>query len=329
MSASVNKFDFETRMQLGVGADQTTSANEFVWGGSVTKIGSTYHCYIDKWDNVDGIDGYAYYGKIYYGSSANRLGPWNSLTELTELKSQTWTAGSVVNPIAIVFGDKIYLFWTGTTSETPSYPLVGTNARNNQRIGVAYTDISTPGGPFTLLGSNPILPPRAGQWDELFINNPWPYIARDGSLKMVYKSCTIAAPTTLKIGIATAPHPLGTWVHAAGPITSVTNIEESAVWREDEFYYMITKAQDNTYVTANSGILLYSKTGNADDWHLVTDKTLAYRLTSKNTDYVATIRTRMERPFVLVENGVAVAYFMVYLRTDGLTSFNLGVNLRS
>lgn len=324
----INSFDFESRMHLGDAANITTVTNEFVWGNCILKIGSTYHSYFERWDNVDGIDGYAYYGKIYHSSSANMLGPFNTQTELTELKSQTWSAGSVFNPIAIVWGDKIYLFWTGTTAETPTYPLIGTPARDNQRIGVAVTSVSTPQGPFTVYSGNPVLNPRSGEWDELIIVNPFPYIDREGRLRMVYKSCTIADPTNLILGIATSAHPEGPWANAADPITSVSNIEESGVFREDEFYYMVTKGQDSTYVPINSGILLYSKTGFPDEWNLVTDKTLAYRLASSNTSLTSAIRTRMERPYIYVEDGKAKAFFMTYLRTDGLTSFNLGVELR-
>lgn len=325
---AVNPFNFASRMGLNDAANVTSATDEFMWGCNVIKVGSTYHAYFERWDNVDGLDGYAYYGKIYHASSSNRLGPFNTQTELTELHGQTWTAGAVVHPVALIWGNKIYLFWIGTTVETPTYPLSGTPARENQRIGVAVTDISTPEGPFTLYSGNPILNPRPAEWDGLMTAAPFPYIARDGTLKMVYKSETIGEPGNLKMGIATASHPEGPWTNAAAPISAVTNIEGGCVWREGEFYYMITKAQDNTYVDSQNGILLYSKTGNADDWNLVTDKTLAFRLTTRSTAITSTARTRIEQAYVLVEDGKAVAFFFTYMATSGLVSFNTGVDLR-
>lgn len=328
MGAAINYFDFEKRCKLYDDTKRTTLPNEYVWGNSPFKIGNTYHSYFESWINTDGIDGYAYYCKIYHGTSSNMLGPYTGLTELTELKGQAWTAGSVCNPIHIIIGDRIYLYWTGTFwTGGITYPLVGTPARNNQRIGVAYTSINTPGGPFTLYENNPLLPPRPGEWDELLTNNPFPYIAMDGSLKMVYKSCTIAAPTTLKIGIAEATNPF-TWTHAAAPIAGIDNVEESGVWREGEFMYLLTKGQDSSIVPAGNGILLYSKTGNPGDWHIVTDQTRGWRLTTCTTVLTSALRGRMERPYVYVENGKAAAFFLVVLSSDGLTSFNHGREIK-
>lgn len=322
MTHAINYFDFEPRLRLMVQANRADVTNEFVWGNSVIKIGNTYHAYIERWDNVDGISGYLYYGKIFYASSANRLGPFTSMTELTELHDPTGSEGAVFNAVPIVVGNLIYIYWCGTTIETPDYPLNGTPARANMRIFAAYTSIDTPGGPFTTV-ANPVLEPRAGEWDELMTTNPYPYIAKDGSLKMVYKSCTIADDNNLILGVAESTDPL-TWTNAATPITAVENIEESAVWREGEFYFMITKGQDATYVESQAGILLYSKTGNGDDWHLCPFKTRAHRLTSQFTDGTSQLRTKIERPYVLVEDGVATAFYTAVIATNSLTSFNVG-----
>lgn len=322
LTPATNYFDFESRLRLMVTGNITQAAGDFTWGNSVIKIGDTYHAYIERWDDVDQGSGYLYYGKIYYASSANRLGPFNSMTELTELKGPTGSAGAVFNAVPIVIGNTIYMYWCGTTAETPTYPLLGTPARNNMRIWAGYTSIDTPEGPFTIL-PDPILEPRSGEWDELMTTNPFPYIARDGSLKMVYKSCTIADPDVLVLGIAEATDPL-TWNNASSPITSVTNIEESAVWREGEFYYMVTKGQDATYVASQNGILLYSKTGNADDWHLVTLKTRAHRLTTRFTDFSSALQGRIERPYILVEDGVATAFFTNVQNVGNTASYNIG-----
>lgn len=323
MTPAINYFDFESRLRLMDAANVTEATGDYTWGNSVIKIGNTYHAYIERWDDVDGGSGYAYYGKIYHASSANRLGPFNSMTELTELKSQTWTAGAVFNAVPIVVGNLIYIYWCGTTVETPAYPLIGKPARNNQRIGVAYTSINTPEGPFTLLPSNPILPPLTGQ---LFRNNPFPFIAKNGQLKMIYKFATSADPTILIISQAkcVGGDPL-VW-EEEGQITTVTNVEESAVWREGEFYYMVTKGQDSTYVENQNGILLYNITTdtNKDGWTLVTNKTRAHRLTSKWTTFVSELRGRIERPYVLVEDGQATAFFTNVQTLDNASSFNIG-----
>lgn len=326
MSSSKNYFDFEKRCLLIDTADETLVASTFVWGSTVIKIGATYHAYIAAWTNVDGINGYAYYGKIYHGSSSSATGPFTPLTELTELDGQTWCAGAKVNPKAIIEGGVIYLYFTGTTVETPTYPIVGTPARNNQRIGVATSPLSAPQGPFTLYASNPILEPVPASWDELFVNNPTPFRARNGTYGMIYKGCTIASPIDLFLGLATATNPLGPWTNAPA-VLNATEHEDPCVWREGEFYYMITKAMDNTITTAGNGILWYSKDG-LTGWTLVTDNSRAYRPTYPTTAITSTIRTRVERPEVLVEDGVATAFFVTMLSVDTLTSINIGRSIR-
>jgi hypothetical protein len=323
MTPAINYFDFEKRLALTDNANRTELTNTFTWGASVIKIGDTYHAYIERWDNVDGIAGFAYYGKIMYGSSANRLGPFTSLVELTEFTSQTWSAGSVFNAVPIVIGNTIYMYWCGTTAETPAYPIAGQPARNNMRIGVATTSINTPEGPFTMYAGNPIISPRASEWDERFITNPFPYIAKDGSLKMVYKSELIAEVGQTNIGIAESTDPF-TWTNAAAPIAGIDFIEESGVWREGDIYFMISKDLDSGSDFYNEGILLYSKTGNADDWHLVTQNTRAFRLALKYTTFASELRPRIERPFVLVEDGVAVAFFTAVSNAGITASFNIG-----
>lgn len=319
--AAINYFDFEKRCDLFDVANRTDITNEFVWGVSVIKIENTYHAYIERWINADGISGYAYYGKIFHSSSASKLGPFDTMTECTGLQGIAANAGAVFNGDPIISGGFLYLFYSGTTSETPTYPLTGTPARDNNRIFLAKASLSAPTA-FTLVGSAPILGPDTGQ---LLVNNSRFYWDVDGNPRMIYKYATIADPDVLILAIATASNIEGPWTNGPTAITAVSNIEDPCVWKEGEFYYMICKSQ-----TTLEGVLLYSKTGtDAASWIAVTDKARAYRRTASYTTLTSQLQPRVERPFVLVEDGEATAFYLAILSTAETSSFNQGKTIRS
>ena len=318
--AQADYFDLERRAEWIDNTFRTTAADTFITGVAVVKIGSTYHAYITKFENDDGINGYAYYAKLYHASASDPRGPFNTMTHI-DLSGQTWCAGSQTNGWVIVVGDKVYLYFTGTTSETPSYPVVGTPARNNQQIGVAVADVSTPDD-FTLYTGNPILSPVSSTWNELFVNNPAVYAGRHGGFMMAYKSATIAAPNTLEVGIAHSWHPLGPWTNAPASI-GVSDMEDPAVWWEGEFYYIITS---NT--AAGGGLMFYSKDG-VSSWTQVTDAAKSWRLATVNNNYTSNVRSRVERPFILVEDGKAKCFYrFVMAQGDTTTTFNIGQLIR-
>jgi hypothetical protein len=317
--AAINYFDFEKRCNLYDVTKRTDITNEFIWGVSTIKIDTTYHAYIERWIDDDGINGYSYYGKIFHSSHANPLGPFDTMTECTGLMGIAANAGAIFNPDPIVYNGFIYLFYSGTTDETPAYPLVGTPARNNNRIFLAKAPLSTPTS-FTLVGSSPILNPGSGQ---LLVNNSRFYWDVDGVPKMIYKYATIAAPSVLLLSIATAANIEGPWTNGTSPLDAVEDIEDPCVWREGDLFFMICKSQNTL-----DGLLLYSKTGYANDWHAVTEKARAYRLTAAYDSLTSSLQPRMERPFVLVEDGAATAFYLAILTAAETSSVNQGRTIR-
>lgn len=318
--AAINYFDFEKRCNLFDVANRTDATGQFIWGISTIKIGSTYHAYIERWIDDDGISGYAYYGKIYHSSHSNKLGPFDTMTECTGLMGIAANAGAIFNGDPIVHNRFIYLFYSGTTDETPSYPLIGKPARDNNRIFLAKAPTDDPTN-FTLVGSTPILSPDTGQ---LLVNNSRFYWDVDGNPRMIYKYATIAAPEVLLLAVATADNIEGPWTVGPEPISAVSNIEDPCVWREGDLYFMICKSQSTL-----DGVLLYSKTGrDADSWLAVTEKARAYRLTASYTSYTSQLQPRIERPFVLVEDGKATAFYVAILSTAETESFNQAKTIR-
>lgn len=301
-------------------ANQSAETGFFVWGSSIVKHENTYYYFGNKWDNTDGVDGWVHYNKVCISSSSNMLGPYSSLTEITELKSQSWAADMTTNPFIWKHTDnKYYLFYVGSFYSSITYPVNSSESRNNMRIGVAVAD--HPAGPWVPYSGNPILEPTISGWDQNIVNNPSVWIASDGKLKMVYKADYYGTIGDLRMGIVEADSPLGPWTgRTSEPNFSLDYSEDPNVWKENGVWYAVAKAFDNTIVPVGQGILYYSTDGITFQ---LSSHQPGYDLTINWTDETSNNCLNVERPFVYVENGVAKALFNA-CRITSNASFNLG-----
>lgn len=313
---------FMYRIQDGVKANKSEEAGYFVWGANVIEDGGTYYYIGNKWDDVDGFNGWVHYNRIYIGTSANKLGPFTLATEISSLRSQAWAADVVTNPNIIKVGATYYLFYVGSNYSTVSYPVINSEARANQQIGVATA--SSPAGPWTPYASNPILSPRPGEWDQTIVNNPTVFVDTNGLYRMVYKSDYFGDLGNLRLGMVTSNDLLAWSGQGAEPnFAFEVEAEDPTVWQEAGKWWGIAKAMDSSVVPVGNGILFISDDGIT--WRLALGEH-AYSLGIDWTDATSETFSKIERPFVLVEAGDATALFTAVL-TTGNTSFNIGRDL--
>src|SRR5690606_20921962 len=189
------------------------TAGFYQWGSCVTKIGSQYLYIGNMWADTDGFDGWVHYNKIYFAVSSNRLGPFTDLTEISALRSQAWAEDVVTNPFLLEYEGKYYLFYVGSHYDEVTYPSSTSEARANQKIGVAVAESAADAlaGNFVPYSGNPILSPSVSDWDQTIVNNPSVWIDKNGLLRMAYKSDYFGDIGNLRMGVATAEHPLGPW----------------------------------------------------------------------------------------------------------------------
>lgn len=316
---------FQYRIEDGVKANVSEESGFFVWGTNVIEHSGTYYCIGNKWIDTDGFSGWVHYNRIYIGSSANKLGPFSLVTEISVLRTQAWAANMVTNPNIIKIGATYYLYYVGTNYSSVTYPVVDSEARNNQKIGVASA--SSPAGPWTPSTNNPILSPSVGDWDQNLVNNPSVYVDGVGDINMVYKSDLNGTPNDLRLGkvkLTTFEGPVTDRSTAAPNFGLDVFAEDPTIWFEDGKYWAIFKAMDSEVVPVGNGILAVSDDGGAT-FRLALGEH-AYSLTVDWTDVTSNIYSKIERPFVLVEAGVATALFTAVLRPDN-TSFNIGRDL--
>lgn len=316
---------FQYRIEEGDKDNISEQSGFFVWGANVIEHGGLYYAIGNKWADTDGFQGWVHYNRIYVGSSANKLGPFSLVTELSELRGQAWAANMVTNPNIIEIAGTYYLYYVGSNYSSVDYPVNESEARANQRIGVASA--SHPAGPWTPSANNPILSPSVSDWDQNVVNNPSVYVDGSGDINMVYKSDLDGELGVTRLGKVK----LTTW---EGPVTDRSTAapnfgldvyaEDPIVWFEDGRYWAIFKAMDNSLIPKGHGILAVSDDAGAS-FRLALGIE-AYDLTIDWNDATSILYSNIERPFVLVEAGVATALFTAVRRTDG-TSFNVGIDL--
>lgn len=316
---------FMYRIEDGDEDNISEEVGYFVWGGNVIEHAGTYYMLGNKWIDTDGFSGWVHDNRIYIGSSANKLGPFSLVTEVSVLRSQAWAADMVTNPNIIKIGATYYLYYVGTNYTVRSYPVLNSQARNRQKIGVASA--SSPAGPWTPSANNPILSPSVSDWDQNIVNNPSVYVDGNGDINMVYKSDLNGVKNDLRLGkvkLTTFEGPVTDRATAAPNFGLNVPAEDPTIWEEDGLYWAIFKAMDSSLVPTGNGILAVSDDDGATFREALGQP--AYNLTIHWDDATSDNYTKIERPFVLVEAGVATALFTAVLRPDN-TSFNVGRDL--
>jgi len=317
--------DFKAHINDANKSDRTDEVGFYTWGNCVVKhTDGLYYSFMNRWEDTDGFVGWVHYNNIYVSQGASvSTGPFTGYEAISSLKGQSWCADMVTNQNVVYHNGTYYLFFVGTNYTTISYPPVDSEARANQQIGVATSN--HPLGPWVLEGTNPVLYPRPGKWDQNIVNNPSVYMDINGTWRMVYKSDYYTNKGMLRVGVATS-NDLINW----GGRTDEPNFnlngeaEDPYVWREGNKWYAIAKAFDGSVVTFGNGIFLESVDG--IDFELASNQPAWDRVINW-TDETSDSYTHEERPFVLVENGIGHTYYASILG-GSYNSFNIGRMLK-
>lgn len=151
-------------------------------------------------------------GSIYYATASALHGTWTEQGEvIAHGAGGAWDEKGTLACEVIVVSGTTYLFYRGDN---------GSNARSS--IGVASA--SSPAGPFTKSGSNPILQNSTdgagGAWEDTINDNPYPLQLGDGTWRLYYKGRT-SANNDRAIGYATtsaANFPISWTKYGSNPI---------------------------------------------------------------------------------------------------------------
>lgn len=297
----------------------------FCWGNSIIKHSDgLYYSFLNKWSDVDGYQGWQHYNNIYISDGCvSPLGPYVNYEEIEFENPQSWCEKHRANQKVFWHNNKLHLIFVGSTYETISYPVgASSESRANQRIGLATSN--HPKGKWLLEPTNPIFEPRgSGYWDQTLVVNPSIWRDINGLWRMVYKSDYFGDYASLKVGVATSTD-LINWTHSDTPnfgnFPLDADVEDADVWQEGDKWYG-TIVDIGSTITGNYrwGIFLISNDGINFE---IAENQPAWNKTIEWTDGTSDTYSQEERPFVLVENGVGIAFSSI-LRGGSNNSFNI------
>jgi hypothetical protein len=308
----------------------------WVWCPSVVKgDDGLYHMFASRWPKrLPFHPGWMVASEVVHATSKTVEGPYKfSEVALPARGPQYWDGRSTHNPKIVRWKDTWVLFYMGSTHpfddpRPEQLALDGpytTLARANKRVGIATA--KSPFGPWTRR-DRPALDTRPGTFYSFLTSNPAPYIERDGSVLMVFKSRAYKDKypyqTPMFLGVARAPHfdkPFT--VVSAQPIFGVGHggeVEDPFIWKDKQGFHMIAKDQRGDITgERHGGFIAHSPDG--ERWKVdAAPRAYSKRLTW--TDGRVQVMGQLERASILIENGVMTHMFFAAM--DGSGGFQNG-----
>ena len=254
----------------------------WVWGGSLIKVGSTYHLFASRWiKRMDFPREYRLDSEVVRATSTSQTGPFKfEEVVIGERDSSYWDANMAHNPTIHKVGDEYVLFYIGSDFTT-----YRENSEYLLRL-VGYASSKSIEGPWQR-SDEPIIKEES--------NNP-AVLIEDSRVLLMFRD----AP--LRVAMAEADHYKGPY-----------EIVNHNVWPEcklEDFYLFKTKdhvhfiCEDNVGEVSGHerwGVHLYSDNG-VDGWKKY-DPVVVYDHDIQYENGQTLQCVRRERPQLLIENG--------------------------
>lgn len=270
----------------------------WVWGGSVIKVGSTYHMFASRWEKKSAFpEGYRQDSEIVRATSKSPLGPFKfQEIVIGERDSAFWDSNMAHNPTIHKIGNEYVLFYIGsdfTTVNKESGNLL-------RRIGYASSKSVT--GPW-IRSDNPVINEES--------NNP--AILNEGKkTRLLYRD------NALKLLLAESGNYKGPYNVINENVYPESRLEDFYMFKTPKGYHIV--CEDNMGTVSGHvrwGIHLFSGNGvngwKKDDPLVVYDHDIVF----ENDSVLHCVRR--ERPQLLIrKNKITHLYTAVY---DGINSW--------
>ena len=248
----------------------------FVWGGSVIKVGDTYHLFASRWPEATKFpSGYLSHSEIVRATAKNALGPYQFQEVVLSGRGEKWWDGQMChNPKIVQSGGTFVLYYIGSA--------VGSGAR---KCGYAYSQSIE--GPWKRC--NESLPFGADH------NNPAPYFHDDGRVLLMYRD------RGLRVFSAVADKFDGTYRIVGKDLFPRVPLEDMDLFFLNGHYHMV--AEDNRgKLSGHQRYAVHLTSRDGITWSKY-DPLIAYTHTIKWTDGTKTKCERRERPELFNANA--------------------------
>ena len=227
-----------------------------IWCGSAI-IGSDgrYHLYYSRWPRRLGHLAWVTHSEIARAVSDAPTGPYRHVEVVFPARGpRFWDGSCTHNPTITRIGGRYCLFYMGNVGDGIVREPLNWLHRNNQRIGVAFSD--TAEGPWTRLDA-PIIntDPDPSAPDSLVVTNPAVCARLGGGVLLIYKAVGRKAP--LPFGgpvvhlVDTADRPEGPYTKMKTPIFTMPGIafaaEDSFIWRDRDRFRAVLKDNNGLF----------------------------------------------------------------------------------
>lgn len=323
--------------------------NYYVWCGAPVKgPDGRYHLFYARWPKTNPnkfAPGWAIVSEVAYAVGDGPRGPFTHVNVTLPARginpatgAKYWDADMTHNPYIILKDDTYYLYYIGNFGNG-TYEV----HRNNDRIGVASA--TNPAGPWTRL-DQPVIditPDPAGStaaFDSLCVANPAITVMPDGKMLVLYKGVKNSGTLMggpVRHGAAIADSPTGTYVKQASvagqiflpPGASNMEAEDAFIWYSSRYgnrYYAVARDVVGTFTGVSGGLAQFQSDDGLHWSASAQPKVLGTSFTWANG---VAHTTRVERPFVLIENEMPIALFGATDGYDpgGRLSFNVHIPL--
>lgn len=303
----------------------------WTWCGSVIKgDDGKYHMFASRWPKSLSFNIYwLTNSEVVHAVSDKPEGPYTfSDVVLPPRGDQYWDGKMTHNPAIRKYGDTYLLFYTGTTykgampdsahqitSESPQK----LEAHQHEKIGLATS--KSPYGPWTR-SDTPILDVVPNSWEQYLVSNPSPLVFEDGRVMLYYKG--VEKLKKHAIGVAYADNWVGPYKRKTDkPIEMCIGAEDPTIWQEDGKFHSLMLDHDRKFSEKE---IYYAHSKDGLKWELENNP-LAITKNIKLNDGSFALHGAVERPSVLLENGVATHVFFATKNKDNTHSWNMGIPL--
>lgn len=258
----------------------------WVWGGSVIKVGSTYHLFASRWPKGDEFArDYRQHSEIVRATSSNILGPYQfQEVVIGERDSLYWDSNMSHNPTIHKIGNTYVLFYIGSDFTT-----LHPDKRHLYR-SIGYATAQSITGPWKR-SEKPIINQES--------NNPAVFVEKNGYIKLMFRDAD------LRVFLATAPSYEGPYTIENDNVWPDCRLEDFYLFKHNSQYHCI--CEDNVGKVSGHvrwGIHIFSDNG-INDWKKY-DPVVVYNHDLIYEDGSVLHCTRRERPQLYIEDGRVV-----------------------
>ena len=331
--AEPDDYDFTKMIQPVPASAKFEDPGYIVWCGTVVRDNQgKCHLLYSRWPRKLGHYAWVTHSEVAHAVADNLLGPYKFVdVALPARGKEYWDGLCTHNPTVMKFGGKYYLYYMGNTGDGKAMPTLNWSHRNNQRIGVAVAD--SPSGPW-LRSDTPLIAPTPGFHDALCLANPSVTQRPDGGFLMVYKAVgdngkkPFGGPVVHVV--ATSDSPTGPFKKQPNPVFTSKNssfaAEDPYIWHDADRYRAIVKDFGGNFTHAGTSLALFESSDGLS-WKPATHP-LVSTLNLKWADGKSQKLMKLERPQLLLENGVPTALFCAAAPVGKLEdSFNVQIPL--